>query len=117
MAIEEFARASLPLYLQIANSLAERIRQGELRVGDWLSSERELARELAVSRLTVRQALTTLRQQGLIESQHGKGYYVRQPRIEQPVDVLIGFSHNMLANGIRPGARILNLYTMLADRS
>ena len=117
MAIDDFMRAVPPLYLQIANSLAERIRQGELRVGDWLPSERELARDLAVSRLTVRQALSTLRQQGLIDPQHGKGYFVRQPRIEQPADVLIGFSHNMMAKGIRPGARLLSLQTQLADRS
>jgi GntR family transcriptional regulator len=117
MTIAETTRMSAPLYLQIANSLAERIRQGELRVGDWLPSERELARDLAVSRLTVRQALSTLRQQGLIDPQHGKGYFVRQPRIEQPADVLIGFSDNMLAKGIRPGARILSLETRLADRA
>jgi GntR family transcriptional regulator len=115
--IEETARVALPLYHQIAHSLAERIRAGELRVGDLLPSERELARDLAVSRLTVRQALSTLRQQGLIDPQHGKGYYVRQPRIDQPVDILIGFSANMLAKGIQPGARILDLHTILADRT
>jgi GntR family transcriptional regulator len=116
MISDELSRLSSPLYHQIANSLAERIRGGELRVGDLLPSERELARDLAVSRLTVRQALSLLRQQGLIEPQHGKGYFVRQPRIDQPVDILIGFSANMLAKGIQPGARLLELHTLLADR-
>lgn len=113
----ELTRVAQPLYVQIATSLADRIRQGELAIGDWLPSERELAKELAVSRLTVRQALSTLREQGLIAPQHGKGYYVRQPQIEQPVDILIGFSQNMLSRGIRPGARILELQTVLADRT
>jgi GntR family transcriptional regulator len=113
----EQIRVAQPLYLQIAGSLADQIQRGELSSGDWLPSERELAKELSVSRLTVRQALSTLREQGLITPQHGKGYYVRQPQIEQPVDILIGFSQNMLARGIRPGARILELQTVLADRS
>lgn len=115
--MHEQTRSSLPLYVQIANSLAERIRQGELRPGAWLSSERELAKELDVSRLTVRQALGSLRQEGMIAPQHGKGYYVRQPRIDQPVDILIGFSANMQRKGIRPGARLLSLESVLADRS
>jgi GntR family transcriptional regulator len=115
--LDEPGRGARPIYLQIANSVANQIRQGKLRVGDWLPSERELAKELSVSRLTVRQALTTLRQEGLIDTQHGKGYYVRQPQIEQPVDVLIGFSANMLEKGIRPGARLLSLEVILADRT
>jgi GntR family transcriptional regulator len=115
--MEEFTRVSLPIYLQIANSVAERIRIGELRVGDRLPSERDLATELGVSRVTVRQALSTLRQQGLIDTQQGKGYFVCQPRIEQPVDVLIGFSANMVEKGIRPGAQLLALKSILADRS
>jgi GntR family transcriptional regulator len=113
----EQIRVAQPLYLQIAGSLAGQIQRGELSSGDWLPSERELAKELSVSRLTVRQALSTLREQGLIAPQHGKGYYVRQPQIEQPVDILIGFSQNMLARGIQPGARILELQTVLADRT
>ncbi|MEZ4863880.1 MAG: GntR family transcriptional regulator [Caldilineaceae bacterium] len=109
--------AAAPLYVQIANSIAARISSGELAVGDQLASERQLAKELDVSRLTVRQALSSLRQKGLVDSQIGKGYFVRQPRIEQPVDVLIGFSDNMLKKGLRPGATVLSQQTILADRT
>lgn len=110
-------RISSPLYVQIAESIAERIRSGVLAVGDRISSERQLAEELSVSRMTVRQALATLQQQGLIGSLHGKGYFVSPPRIEAPVDILIGFSDNMTKRDIRPGARLLALEVMLADRS
>ena len=109
--------AAPPLYVQIANSIAGRIASGELTVGEQLSSERQLAKELAVSRLTVRQALSSLRQRGLVDSQVGKGYFVRQPRIEQPIDILIGFSENMLKKGLRPGATVLTRQTILADRT
>ena len=63
--------AAAPLYVQIATSIAGRIASGELAVGEQLSSERQLAKELAVSRLTVRQALLSLRQRGLVDSQVG----------------------------------------------
>lgn len=114
---DELDAAAAPLYVQIANSIAVRIAAGELAVGEQLASERQLAKELDVSRLTVRQALSSLRQQGLVDTQLGKGYFVRQPRIEQPVDILIGFSDNMLKKGLRPGATVLNQQTMLADRT
>ncbi len=108
---------SQPLYVQIAESIAKRIRSGELLIGDRLPSERELSQELSVSRMTLRQALATLREQGLIDRQQGRGNFVTGPRIEQPVDVLIGFSDNMTRKGIKPGARLLALESKLADRS
>ena len=106
-----------PLYAQIADSIARRIRSGELAVGDRLPSERELAEDLKVSRMTLRQALALLRDQGLIDGQHGRGNFVAGPRFEQPVDVLVGFSDNMVRRGVRPGARILALESKLADRA
>jgi GntR family transcriptional regulator len=115
--MDEVDQNVAPLYVQIANSIAGRIQAGELAVGEQLASERQLAKELAVSRLTVRQALTSLRQRGLVDTQVGKGYFVRQPRIEQPIDVLIGFSDNMLKKGLRPGATLLTRETILADRT
>ncbi|MGQ9681613.1 MAG: GntR family transcriptional regulator [Anaerolineae bacterium] len=106
-----------PLYAQIAESIARRIRSGELAVGDQLPSERELSEELKVSRMTLRQALALLRDQGLIDGQHGRGNFVSGPRFEQPVDVLVGFTDNMVRRGVRPGARILSLQSRLADRA
>jgi GntR family transcriptional regulator len=104
-----------PRYIQIANQIAENIRSGELSVGDQLPTERQLAEELGVSRMTVRQALGVLTQQGLINSQHGIGNFVTRPLLEQPVDILIGFSDNMLKKGIRPSAQLLDLKATNAD--
>jgi GntR family transcriptional repressor for pyruvate dehydrogenase complex len=65
------------LYLQIAEQLAAPIRAGELKKGDALPSERELARRLSVSRPTIREAITTLEVMGLVEVRPGSGVYVR----------------------------------------
>lgn len=105
-----------PRYVQIANRIAESIRSGILGVGDQLPTERQLAVELGVSRMTVRQALGVLTEQGLIKSQHGIGNFVTRPMLEQPVDILVGFSDNMLKKGIQPSAQLLDLKSTGADQ-
>jgi GntR family transcriptional repressor for pyruvate dehydrogenase complex len=62
---------------QIVLRLCEQIRQGQLRPGDRLTAERELADQLRVSRSSLREALRTLELAGLVESRHGGGTYVR----------------------------------------
>jgi GntR family transcriptional regulator len=114
--MDELDAPALPLYVQIAHSIAGWIRSNRLLPGDRLPSERQLAAELRVSRMTVRQALGVLAHQGLISSQHGIGSFVARPRLEQPVDVLIGFSDNLVKRGMKPGARLLDLRSVLADR-
>ena len=106
-----------PIYLQIADSLAKRILSGELAVGERLPSERQLAEELGVSRMTVRQALLALRRSGLVQSRRGQGSFVSGPKLEQPVDILTGFSDNILAKGMKPGARVLSAEQRLASQS
>lgn len=105
-----------PRYLQIANRIVEKIRSGLLSTGDQLPTKRQLAAELGVSRMTVRQALAVLTEQGLINSQHGIGNFVTRPMLEQPVDILVGFSDNMLKKGIQPGTNFYNLKSTGADQ-
>ncbi|MGI8815831.1 MAG: GntR family transcriptional regulator [Pseudonocardia sp.] len=67
----------LPKYLQIAEHIRDRIVCGDLRPGDDVSSERELAAAWSVARPTAAKALESLRVQGLVESRQGSGTYVR----------------------------------------
>ena len=69
----------LPKYLQIAGYLRDQIVRGDLRPGDELPSERELAAAWRVARPTAARALEALRTQGLVESRQGSGTYVRRP--------------------------------------
>lgn len=70
-------RASpIPVYRQIADVLRAEI-EGGLQPGDKIASERKLADRFDVSVLTVRQAIALLRSEGLLESQQGKGVFVR----------------------------------------
>ncbi|MEV0062010.1 GntR family transcriptional regulator [Nocardia sp. NPDC050718] len=64
-------------YKQIAGALRDEIVRGDLRPGDKLPSERELARRWGVSRPTASSAVAVLRAQGLVESRVGSGTIVR----------------------------------------
>lgn len=73
-----------PLYEQVAARLRDFIDAQNLRPGDRLASERELAERLEVSRTSVRQALTALKVMGLVEIRHGDGVYV----LRSPADLV-----------------------------
>jgi DNA-binding GntR family transcriptional regulator len=69
----------LPKYLQIAGYIRDQIVRGDLRPGDEVSSERELAASWEVARPTAARALEWLRTQGFVESRQGAGTFVRSP--------------------------------------
>lgn len=69
-----------PTYRRIAADLRERIRSGDLKPGDKIPTQAELAERYQVARMTVRQALTELTNDGLIFAQQGRGTIVRERR-------------------------------------
>lgn len=73
----------LPLYRQIIRQVTDAIAGGRLESGDRLPSHRELAAQLVIAPLTVKKAYDELEQTGLIETQRGRGTFVRE-RLEQP---------------------------------
>ena len=64
------------LYERIAQQIEQRLLTGDLKVGDWLPPERELAEQFGVSRTAVREAVKALRQKGLVEVQPGRGTFI-----------------------------------------
>lgn len=70
-------------YQQIAAQIRDRILNGELRPGDAIASERDLATEWKVARPTASKALNVLRLQGYVQSQQGSGTFVRD-RVPAP---------------------------------
>src|SRR5271169_4720259 len=65
------------VYKQIADHLRDAIGRGGLAGGDQLPSEAQLMAHYGVARMTVRNALRVLQDQGLITAEHGRGVYVR----------------------------------------
>lgn len=64
-------------YQQIVDWIQERLDSGELRSGDRLEPEKEIGARFGISRQTVRHALSLLAQEGVLETVHGSGSYVK----------------------------------------
>jgi GntR family transcriptional repressor for pyruvate dehydrogenase complex len=82
------------LYEQIVNQIEARIAAGDLKVGDRLPSEFELAEQFEVSRTAIREAVKILRQKGLVDILPGKGTYVTNGTpvaMQQSLDMLRKF--------------------------
>jgi len=105
----------VPLYFQIQSALVEKIRSGELREGDLLTSEWKLARAYHVSRMTAREALHALKASGYACSLRGRGTFVTKPKIERPQTQLRGFTEEITQRGMVPASRLLEQTVIEAD--
>jgi GntR family transcriptional regulator len=104
-----------PMYFQIQTQLLKMIQSGMLRPGDLLPSEEELSRICGVSRMTTRQALQALKNQGLVSRHKGQGSFVSQPRVEKDISHLSGFTAEMHVLGMRASSRVLESATISAS--
>ena len=73
----------IPVYYQLKEDVKEKISTGLWKVGQCIASERELSEYYGVSRMTVRQALGELVQEGLLIREKGKGTFVCEPKVKQ----------------------------------
>src|SRR3954452_5373144 len=94
-------RGSQPLYQQLQRAIREAIENQSLAPEDALPAERQIAAELAISRITVRKALDGLVEEGLLVRRQGSGNFVAS-RIEKNFAKLTSFSEDMRARGRTP---------------
>lgn len=95
---------ALSLRHQLAHELRTRIRSGELSPGDKLPSEPDLAHDRAVSRSSVRAAITLLEEEGMVARRHGSGTYVtHRPALPNDLSRNFGVSSMIAATGLTPG--------------
>ena len=85
----------------------EKIKKGVLAEGEFLPSEQDLARSYNVSRMTARQALQGLKENGYVVTVRRKGTFVTTPKIEKTLISLQGFSQEMRGAGMRPSSTVL----------
>ena len=97
---------SAPLYTRLKNLVQQSIISGELKEGDAVPAERDVAEMLSISRVTVRKAFTELVIEGVLVQRRGSGTYVNGPgrRIEQPLSRLTSFTQDMQLRGIKTDA-------------
>lgn len=99
--------SSTPIYEQIYQILFEKIKREEIGNGDLFPSERDLAEKFSVSRMTVRQALNTLKQKGLIYHERGIGAFVSKRKLDVHTRNLVGFTEEMMELGLKPSSKLL----------
>ena len=99
-----------PKYLQIINYYQNLIDSGKLAEGEQMPTEEAIGQLFNVSRITVRQALDCMAQNGYIYKIQGKGSFVSSQKTDMQLNHLSGFSDEMRAMGMTPS-------TLLADKA
>jgi GntR family transcriptional regulator len=111
-----YANSPEPLYKQLYHKLRDAIEDGAYEVGHQLPSERRLAAEHGISRLTARKAINLLRQEGYVTAYQGRGSFVAksQPDEIQPV-LLKSFTEVMHEQGKVPSTKVLDFRVVTTD--
>lgn len=100
-----------PIWRSIANSLQSEIAQGLYPPGTKLPTEAELALRFGVNRHTVRHALASLAEAGLVHSRRGSGVFVASRPTDYPLGRRVRFHQNIQESGRTPSRRITRLET------
>ncbi len=104
-----FQDKAVSLYYQIGTILRRKILQGEYQPGSRIPGEKELEREYGVSRITVRQSLAYLKDEGFIFRKRGKGTYVSLNRKSLEPIKLSGSLEDLLRATDATSAKILSV--------
>lgn len=99
--------ASVPMYLQLKAELKIAIAEQVYHYNERIPTEAELSKQYNVSRVTVRQAIQALCDEGLLSKKQGKGTFVRQRRIARKLDNLVSFTQACTMNHMVPSTTVL----------
>ncbi|HEU5351582.1 MAG TPA: GntR family transcriptional regulator [Terracidiphilus sp.] len=98
-------RTEEPIYKQIQNAIRRRIDSGQLKPGNPVPSERELARLHKVSLMTARHALSEMAKDGIVERRRGAGTFVAPPRVQ--FNKLLGYTEQTASLGLTANSRVV----------
>ncbi len=99
--------SAVPLYQQIENDIKDKIIRGEYQAGQMLPSESKFCELYQVSRVTIRNAISDLVEQGILIRKHGKGTFVENQKIPTNLITFSGFTTICRENNIKINTHIL----------
>ncbi|WP_263264163.1 GntR family transcriptional regulator [Pseudomonas sp. RIT-PI-S] len=107
--VESLAPARKQVAWQAVQALLEMLERPEFGPNERIPAERDLAEHLGVSRMTLRKALQTLIDRGVLERRGNRGTFVAAPGVERPLNTLArkGIAEVVEQAGARPGSRLL----------
>ncbi|HEL9643879.1 TPA: GntR family transcriptional regulator [Streptococcus suis] len=95
-------------YISIHDQIKEQIDNGIWKIGQRLPSERDLADEYGVSRMTLRQGITLLVEEGVLQRKVGSGTYVASTRVQEKMRGTTSFTELMQLQGKVPTSKLLS---------
>lgn len=104
---DTMAIAATPRHERVSSWIRDQIESGSLLENDKLPSENQLGQRFGVSRITIRRALQTLENEGLISRRQGLGSFVADQRLHQGLDHLSDFVEDMHAAGLEAESIVL----------
>jgi GntR family transcriptional regulator len=113
------AEAIGPAAEAVRRRLLDQIGRGQLRPGERLGAERDLAADLGVSRSTVRAALATLEAEGVVRRVPGRGggTFVHQRKVDRDLSQVVGVPALLREQGMTAGSRIVSTSMVAADEA
>jgi GntR family transcriptional regulator len=105
----------VPYYLQVADRVRQLIQSRKVNSGETFWSEGEMARHLGISKMTIRHAFDSLRQEGLLVVEKGKRPRVGPGRIQKDFQELRGFSEEMTRRGMKASSKLLAIQRLKPD--
>ena len=97
-----------PMYIKIHNQIKRDIENKKYRVGERIPAERQLASKFNVSRMTLRQAIKTLEDEGILERRLGSGTYVSSQKVQEKMSGIMSFTDITRSNGQVPSSKLLS---------
>ncbi|MCD6239083.1 MAG: GntR family transcriptional regulator [Thermotogae bacterium] len=107
--------SSFFLYQQVKDNIIAMIENHRLKPGDRIPSERELSRKFNIGRMTIRQGITELVNEGVLYRVQGRGTFVNLKPIRQPLGKLMSFTEEIRNLGYEPGAKLIDKAIIEAD--
>jgi GntR family transcriptional regulator, phosphonate transport system regulatory protein len=111
------AASGVALWRQVADGIERGIADGTFASGERLPGETEIAETYRVNRHTVRRALATLSERGLVRAERGSGTYVEAPRLAYPLRSRTRFSEIVGAGGREPRGELIGASEEIAVKA
>jgi len=108
-------KESTPLYKQLLDVVRRQIEEGKITPNQPIPSERSLCKDYRISRITVRQSISELINEGLLYKKQGKGTFVSPKKVNQGLVRFVNFARTVLDLGLKPTTKILRNEVLPAD--
>jgi len=95
----------IPLYYRIYIAIKKEIESGNYKAKSKMPSENELAKNYNVSKMTIRNALSKLEEEGLIYKEVGRGTFISEKKFEMKIRKILSYTDDVINRGFTPSSK------------